>query len=168
LFQKSFIKQNDIDDDIPLVQLIENVNDDLPLSELRDSWMQLRKNIPLPENVTADDFLNVDNSIETRLNPCETDLMNLIRIRHSKDQDTHSPSYDSDVQEIQPVSVYEFFSALDTVRKFLGDREPDEKLYKCCSELEAFGYEALKENRKQSKITVTFITDLNCNINMCF
>jgi hypothetical protein len=89
-------------------------------------------------------------SLETRLNPSETDIVNQIRMKHSKDQDTHSSSDDSDVQEIQPVSVCEFFSAIDTVRAFLGDREPS------YSELMAFRYEALNENRKQSKITDFF------------
>jgi hypothetical protein len=95
-------------------------------------------------------------SLETRLKLSEIDIVNQIRMKHSKDQDTHLSSDDSDVQEIQPVSVCEFFSAIDTVRKFLGDRKSEEELYKCCSEFEAFCYEALNENRKQSKITDFF------------
>jgi hypothetical protein len=57
------------------------------------------KNIPSSENVMADDFVNVDNSLETRLNPSETDIVNQMRMKNSKDQYTHSSSDDSDVQE---------------------------------------------------------------------
>ena len=137
----------------PSVEESEKLN---PETEDFSHLMQaLRKHVLLPENLTFEDYVAVDDKVETEEEFSEGGI---IRSLLNPDQDISNNSSDEEIDEVPgtPSTLKEAKNAIKILRNFFGREENSHDYFQMINNLESGVLEFSSRRLKQESITSFF------------